>query len=53
MFVTALSEAIGFTIGIIVTFGGIGLLVNGIIIYAIVGVISERTQNKANAGSGA
>jgi hypothetical protein len=42
----ALSEAFTKTLGLIITFGGIGLIANGLIIYIFVQVRGERQQNE-------
>jgi hypothetical protein len=42
----ATSEAFVKTLGLIITFGGIGVLVNVILIYIAVQVHGERRQNK-------
>jgi hypothetical protein len=42
----ALSEAASKTIGLIITFGGIGLIVNVIIIVIAVQIRGERRQNR-------
>jgi len=42
----ATSEALGKTIGLIATFGGIGVLANVIIVYIAVQVRGERRQNR-------
>jgi hypothetical protein len=44
--VLAASEAFVKTLGLIVTFGGIGVLVNIIIVYIAVQVRGERRQNR-------
>jgi hypothetical protein len=44
--VLAASEAFIKTVGLIVTFGGIGVLVNIIIVYIAVQVRGERRQNR-------
>ena len=38
------------TIGLIITFGGIGLIVNGLLIYIAVLVLGERADNRAIRG---
>ena len=38
-------QATSMTIGLIVTFGGIGLIVNGLIVYILIQVRGERHQN--------
>jgi hypothetical protein len=40
------SYAFDITLSLIIVFGGIGLLLNAIIIYAIVQVMGERKQNR-------
>jgi hypothetical protein len=42
----AASEAFSKTVGLIITFGGIGLIVNLILVYAGVQVWGERKQNR-------
>ena len=49
--VLAASEAFKVTFGLIVTFGGIGVLVNIILVYVAVQIIGERRQNKAHLES--
>jgi len=44
--VLATDEAFAKTFGLIVTFGGIGVIVNVIIVYIIVQVRGERRQNE-------
>jgi hypothetical protein len=44
--VLASSTATDFTIGLIAVFGGIGLVANGLIIYAIAQVLGERRENE-------
>jgi ABC-type transporter Mla subunit MlaD len=44
--VIAISEAASKTIGLVVTFGGIGLLVNVIIVFIAIQVRGERRQNQ-------
>ena len=43
----ATSEAVVKDIGLIATFGGIGLVVNVILIYVAIQIRGERRQNKA------
>jgi hypothetical protein len=43
---------LGITLGLIGTFGGIGLIVNGLIVYIVVQGLGERGENR-RAGSGA
>jgi len=42
-----LASAFGKTFGLIVTFGGIGVIVNALIIYILVQVRGEQQQNEA------
>jgi hypothetical protein len=44
--VLAASQAFTMTLGLIVTFGGIGVIVNIIIVYIAVQVRGERRQNR-------
>ena len=44
--VLASSTATDFTIGLIAIFGGIGLVVNGLIIYIVALVLGERRENQ-------
>ena len=44
--ILALSEAASKTIGLVVTFGGIGLLVTVIIIVIAIQISGERRQNR-------
>jgi hypothetical protein len=39
-------EAFSKTVGLIITFVGIGLIVNGLVIYILVQVHGERRQNQ-------
>ena len=43
--VLASSPAFSFTFGLLVTFLGIGVIANVLIVYAIVQVLGERQQN--------
>jgi hypothetical protein len=43
----ALSKAAGIDFGLIATFGGIGLLVNGIVVYIYFQIRGEHQQNQA------
>jgi hypothetical protein len=46
------ASALGFTLALLVTFIGIGVLVNVLIIYAVAQVLAERKQNReAHPGS--
>ncbi len=49
--VLASNEALTHTFGLIVTFGGIGVIVNIIIVYILVQVRGERRQNEEYAAS--
>jgi hypothetical protein len=42
-----LASAFGKTVGLIATFGGLGLVVNIVIVYIVVQVRGERQQNEA------
>ena len=44
--VLASSTATGFTIGLIAIFGGIGLVVNALVIYIVALVLGERRENQ-------
>jgi len=44
--VLALSEAASKTIGLIITFGGIGVIVNAIIVFIAIQIRGERRQNR-------
>jgi hypothetical protein len=46
MSVLAASQAFSDTFGLLATFLGIGLLVNGIIVYIVVLVLGERRENR-------
>ena len=45
MFITA-DAATAQTIALVITFGGIGILVNVLVIYIIAQVLAERRQNQ-------
>ena len=42
----AASKAFSTTVGLLATFGGIGVVVNGIVVYIAVQVRGERRQNR-------
>ena len=44
--VLALSEAASKTVGLIITFGGIGVIVNAIIVFIAIQIRGERRQNR-------
>jgi hypothetical protein len=44
--VLASSTATDFTIGLIAIFGGIGLVVNALIVYIVAQVLGERRENE-------
>jgi membrane protein DedA with SNARE-associated domain len=44
--VLASSTATDFTIGLIAIFGGIGLVVNALIVYIVAQILGERRQNQ-------
>lgn len=39
-------QAFTMTLGLIITFGGIGLIVNGLIVYMAIQIRGERQQNE-------
>ena len=43
------SYAFDVTLGLIIVFGGIGLLLNALIVYAVVQALGERKQNREAA----
>jgi hypothetical protein len=45
--VLAMSKALSMDIGLIATFGGIGVVVNVIVVYIAVQIRGERQQNQA------
>ena len=52
MFVTA-SSSLGYTLALLATFVGIGIVVNVLVIYIVAQVVAERKQNReANAANG-
>jgi hypothetical protein len=44
--VLALSPAVSKTLGLIATFGGIGILVNGLVVFIMIQARGERKQNE-------
>jgi hypothetical protein len=44
--VLALSAAVSKTLGLIATFGGIGILVNAIVVFIMIQARGERQQNE-------
>ncbi len=48
----AADQAFAKTFGLIVTFGGIGVIVNVIIVYILVQVRGERRRNEEHVASG-
>jgi hypothetical protein len=40
------SEALSHTLGLIATFGGIGVIVNGLVVYIVVQVLAEHAANQ-------
>jgi hypothetical protein len=46
MLVTAMSEATGQTIALLITFVGIGVVVNVLIVYIVFQVLAERKENR-------
>jgi hypothetical protein len=51
--VLATSTAFQFTFGLLVTFVGIGVIANVLIVYAIVQVLGERSENQRGRNGGA
>jgi hypothetical protein len=45
--VLAMSKALSMDIGLIATFGGIGVVVNVIVVYIAIQIRGERQQNQA------
>lgn len=39
------TSSLGFTLGLLATFGGIGLVVNGLIVYILIVVYGEHEEN--------
>lgn len=50
MLVLAASPAVTYTVGLLITFLGIGLVANALIAYAVVQALGERQQNQAYRG---
>lgn len=48
----ALQSAFEATLGLVIVFGGIGLLVNGLIVFVVVQALGERAQNRRPSGAG-
>lgn len=46
MLTLASSQALGQTLALIATFGGIGVIVNLLIMYIVAQVLAERKQNR-------
>lgn len=44
------SYAAAVDVGLIVTFGGIGLIVNGLIVYIVAQALGERDDNRRGGG---
>jgi hypothetical protein len=40
------------TVGLLITFGGIGIVVNGLIVYIVVQAVGERSANRRAADRG-
>jgi hypothetical protein len=40
------ADALGFTLALLATFLGIGVLANGLIVYIVAQVLAERKQNQ-------
>jgi hypothetical protein len=45
------SYAAAVDVGLIVTFGGIGLIVNGVIVYIVAQALGERQENRRGTGT--
>ena len=46
------ASSLGFTLGILVTFIGIGIIVNGLVAYIVVQALGERAENRRRGGQG-
>jgi hypothetical protein len=46
MLITAADEATGQTIALLITFVGIGVIVNVLIVYVVAQVLAERKENQ-------
>ena len=46
MLIPAINQSLGQTLALLATFGGIGLIVNLLIIYVIAQVLAEHKQNR-------
>ena len=46
MLVTAASQATGQTVALLITFLGIGVIVNVLIVYIVAQVLAERKENR-------
>jgi hypothetical protein len=44
--VVAISKALSIDIGLIATFGGIGVIVNAVVVYIAIQIRGERQQNQ-------
>jgi hypothetical protein len=44
------ASATGVTIGLLITFGGIGVVVNGLIVYIVAQALGERAENHRRGG---
>lgn len=45
-------SALGVNIGLLVTFGGLGVIVTGLIVYIVVQGLGERAENRRPRGEG-
>jgi len=50
--IPAANAALGQTLALLVTFLGVGLLVNALVVYIVVQVLGERKQNRENRFGG-
>ena len=48
----AASSSLGVTLGLLVTFLGVGVVVNGLIAYIVVQALGERRENRRRGGQG-
>ena len=46
MLIPAVNQALGQTLALLATFGGVGLVVNLLIVYIVAQVLAERRQNR-------
>jgi uncharacterized membrane protein AbrB (regulator of aidB expression) len=46
MLIFSMSQALGQTLALVATFGGVGVIVNVLIVYVVAQVIAEHKQNQ-------